>query len=186
METTFLGVVDTFRPGLKLFEGTISQFDTLVCKSLDLMEQKIPNLYLPPTIMYWNTKEYMSDHLVRPVVKRAESFKELGNAVLDSPLDRLDHFVDAADKYVERYLPEGQEDEVDNGEYDLTRISRVAELHGAQCDLSVVGTNIPGWRERAVGARYRRSEFTRGIRKLLPAERVTEDTSANFRFVFVF
>lgn len=115
LETTLFGAVDTLRPGFKLFEGTISQFDSLVCKSLDLMEQKVPNLYLPPTIMYWNTKEYMSDHLVRPVIKRAESFKELGNAVIDSPLDRLDHFVDAADKYVERYLPEGK-DEVDNGE----------------------------------------------------------------------
>lgn len=75
----------------------------------------MPNLYLPPTIMYWNTKEYMSDHLVRPVIKRASSFKELGTAVLDSPLDRLDHFVDAADKYVEKYLPEDNTDDVDCG-----------------------------------------------------------------------
>lgn len=117
-----MGVVDTLRPGFHLFEGTISQFDTLLCKSLDLMEQKVPNIYLPPTMIYWNTKEYMSDRLVRPVIKRAESFKELGNAVLDSKVsnfaaDRLDDFVDAADKYVERYLPEPNEDEVDYGEW---------------------------------------------------------------------
>lgn len=73
-------------------------------------------------MIYWNTKEYMSDRLVRPVIKRAESFKELGNAVLDSKVsnfaaDRLDDFVDAADKYVERYLPEPNEDEVDYGEW---------------------------------------------------------------------
>lgn len=121
-ETALLGVVDTLRPGFHLFEGTISQFDSLLCKSLDLMEQKVPNLYLPPTMIYWNTKEYMSDRLVRPVIKRAESFKELGNAVLDSKVsnfaaDRLDDFVDAADKYVERYLPEPNEDEVDYGEW---------------------------------------------------------------------
>lgn len=117
LETTLFGAVDTLRPGFKLFEGTISHFDALVCKSLDLMEQKVPNLYLPPTLMYFNTKSYMSDHLVRPVLKRAESFKELGNAVLDSPLDRLDNFVDRADKYVERYLPENNDnDEVDHGE----------------------------------------------------------------------
>lgn len=117
-ETTLFGAVDTLRPGFKLLESTINQFDTLVCKSLDLMEAKVPNIYLPPTIMYWNTKEYMSDHLVKPVIKRAESFKELGNAVFDTPLDHLDHFVDAADKYVERYLPESSDnrDELDNGE----------------------------------------------------------------------
>lgn len=116
VEATLYVAVDVLRPGFNLFEGTINQFDTLVCKSLDLMEQKVPNLYLPPKIMYWNTKEYMSDHLVRPVIKRAESFKELGNAVLDCPLGRLDNFVDAADKYVERYLPESKDrDEVDNG-----------------------------------------------------------------------
>lgn len=68
--------------------------------------------------MYWNTKEFMSDRLVRPVLKRAESFKELGHVVLDSKVsnyaaDQLDNFVDAADKYVERYLPQSTED--DNG-----------------------------------------------------------------------
>lgn len=70
--------------------------------------------------MYWNTKEYMSDRLVRPVLKRAESFKELGHVVLDSKVsnfaaDRLDNLCDAADKYVERYLPEddNSRDEVD-------------------------------------------------------------------------
>lgn len=101
--------MDTLRPGFKLFEGTICQFDKVVCKSLDLMEQKVPDLYLPPSLLYFNTKN--------AVIKRAESFKELGNSVLDSPLDRLDHFVDAADKYVERYLPESNDDrdEVDHG-----------------------------------------------------------------------
>lgn len=47
--------------------------------------------------MYWNTKEYMSDHLVKPVLRRADSVKHLGNAVLDS---RVSNF--AADRLVFR------------------------------------------------------------------------------------
>lgn len=85
-----------------------------------------------------NTKDYMTDHLVtvflienplrtcaktlrsfskvQPVLKRAGSMKQIGTAILDSPLstyaaDRFDGAIDVADKYVEKYLP--SEDHVD-------------------------------------------------------------------------
>lgn len=88
--------------------------------------------------MFNNTKEYMTDRLVieflrenplrscakklrsfpkvQPVLKRANSVKHLGSAVLDSPLsvyaaDRIDGAINVADKYVEKYLP--SEDHVD-------------------------------------------------------------------------
>ena len=120
METTLFGAIDSLKPGLKVFEGTINRFDVLVCKSLDLMEQRVPNVYLPPQMMYYNTKEYMSDRLVRPVLKRANSLKEIGHVVLDSKVtnfaaDRLDGALIAADKYVERYLPNpGEKEEGDD------------------------------------------------------------------------
>lgn len=66
-----------------------------------------------------NTKEYMSDRLVRPVLKRADSVKQIGNAVLDSRVsvyaaDRIEDALDAADKYVDKYLPtEESQDQVD-------------------------------------------------------------------------
>lgn len=72
--------------------------------------------------MYWNTKEYMSDRLVKPVLKRADSVKQLGSAVLELPItefaaDRIDGAITVADKYVDKYLPvEGNADQVD-GEY---------------------------------------------------------------------
>lgn len=49
--------------------------------------------------MYWNTKEYMSDHIVQPVIKRADSVKNLGADIVDGAIN-------VADKYVEKYLPE--------------------------------------------------------------------------------
>lgn len=60
--------------------------------------------------MYYNTKEYMSDRLVRPVLRRAGSVKQIRTAVLENRVsnyasDCIDGAIDAADKYVEKYLP---------------------------------------------------------------------------------
>ena len=52
----------------------------------------------------------MQDTLVRPVLKRVNSVKSIGNAVLDSRMsnfaaDQLDSALEVADKYVDKYLP---------------------------------------------------------------------------------
>lgn len=65
--------------------------------------------------MYWNTKEYVSDHVVRPVLKRAGSVKKLGTAVLDNKVsnfaaDRLSGAITAADKYIDKYLPDSTDE----------------------------------------------------------------------------
>ncbi|XP_064549275.1 lipid storage droplets surface-binding protein 1 isoform X3 [Drosophila montana] len=108
-EATISAAYDTVQPAVKLFEMPIKRLDNMMCKSLDILEQRIPLVYLPPEMMYWNTKEYMSDHLVRPVLKRADSVKQIGTAVLESPLttyaaDRIDGAFTAGDKFVDKYL----------------------------------------------------------------------------------
>ncbi|XP_052835883.1 lipid storage droplets surface-binding protein 1 isoform X3 [Drosophila gunungcola] len=108
-EATISAAYDTVQPAVKLFEPSIRRLDNVMCKSLDILEQRIPLVYLPPEMMYWNTKEYMSDHLVRPVLKRADSVKQIGTAVLESPLttyaaDRIDGAFTAGDKFVDKYL----------------------------------------------------------------------------------
>ncbi|XP_065721833.1 lipid storage droplets surface-binding protein 1 isoform X4 [Drosophila suzukii] len=108
-EATISAAYETIQPAVKLFEPSIQRLDNVMCKSLDILEQRIPLVYLPPEMMYWNTKEYMSDHLVRPVLKRADSVKLIGNAVLESPLttyaaDRIDGAFTAGDKFVDKYL----------------------------------------------------------------------------------
>lgn len=77
--------------------------------------------------MYWNTKEYMSDHLVRPVLKRADSVKQIGNAVLESPLttyaaERIDGAFTVGDKFVDKYLVPIQtdQDQTDGESWYLT------------------------------------------------------------------
>lgn len=67
--------------------------------------------------MYWNTKEYVSDHIVKPVLKRANSVKHIGNSlVLDNRVstyaaDRIEDAIDVVDKYVDKYLP--SDDQID-------------------------------------------------------------------------
>lgn len=93
-----------------LGNGPISAVDKLICKSLDILDQRVPSLHLPPQMMYWNTKQYMNTKLVTPMLKRADSVKFLGNQVLTSKYtefaaDSLDNALNVADKYVEKYLP---------------------------------------------------------------------------------
>ncbi|XP_037728734.1 lipid storage droplets surface-binding protein 1 isoform X2 [Drosophila subpulchrella] len=122
-EATISAAYETIQPAVKLFEPSIQRLDNVMCKSLDILEQRIPLVYLPPEMMYWNTKEYMSDHLVRPVLKRADSVKLIGNAVLESPLttyaaDRIDGAFTAGDKFVDKYLVPIQTDQTDGPQED--------------------------------------------------------------------
>lgn len=63
--------------------------------------------------IYNNTKKYVTDvgtKIARPVLKRADSVKQIGNTVLASKYtvfaaDTLDGALDVADKYVDKYLP---------------------------------------------------------------------------------
>ncbi|KPU80560.1 uncharacterized protein Dana_GF16261, isoform B [Drosophila ananassae] len=102
-EATITAAYETVQPAVKLFEPSLRRLDNVMCKSLDILEQRIPLVYLPPEM------EYMSDHLVRPVLKRADSVKMIRNAVLESPLttyaaDRIDGAFTAGDKFVDKYL----------------------------------------------------------------------------------
>ncbi|XP_065371793.1 lipid storage droplets surface-binding protein 1 isoform X2 [Calliphora vicina] len=119
-EYTILSAYESVQPAVKLFEAPLKRLDSVMCKSLDILEQRAPLVYLPPELMYWNTKEYMTDHLVKPVLKRADSVKQIGNAVLESPIttyaaERLDGALTAGDKFVDKYLVaiEGDGDQTD-------------------------------------------------------------------------
>lgn len=76
--------------------------------------------------IYWNTKQYVTDvgsKIVRPVLRRADSVKQIGNSVLASKYtafaaDTLDGALTVADKYVDKYLPaDGLDEQGVDGEY---------------------------------------------------------------------
>ena len=56
--------------------------------------------------MYWNTKEYTSDRLVKPVLKRADSVKQivLENKLTTYAADSIDGAFSAGDKFVDKSL----------------------------------------------------------------------------------
>lgn len=122
IETVGAGAYETFKPMVQLAEGPLTRIDQVVCKGLDLVEQRVPSVYLPPEMMYWNTKEYMADHFVKPVVQRAHSVKKMSNAVLlENPVstfaaEKTDAALSAADAVIDKYLPDGTLDDAD-GEY---------------------------------------------------------------------
>lgn len=76
-------VMESFRPAVKLIEGPLEKIDKLGLGILEKVEERLPNLYLPPELMYWNTKEYVSDHVVKPVMKRADSFGDIVDGAID-------------------------------------------------------------------------------------------------------
>ncbi|XP_035780118.1 lipid storage droplets surface-binding protein 1-like isoform X2 [Anopheles albimanus] len=133
-ESLAYALVDSLRPAAKMIEGPLHQLDSLMCKSLDLVEQRIPSMYLPPEMMFWNTREYMSDHLVKPVLSRANSVKKLGHTVLESRVsnyaaNRIDGALVVCDKYVDRYLPTEPQDQPD---YDSNEMHVVQTFHRGQ------------------------------------------------------
>lgn len=104
-ETVTQAFMDSFRPAAYLLDGPLHRLDNIMCKGLDFVESKVPSIYLPPEMMYWNTKEYMSDHLVKPVLSRANSVKNIGHVLESRVSTRLDGALNVCDKYVDRYLP---------------------------------------------------------------------------------
>lgn len=117
-ESSLYNVIDTASPAVLLFEGPLNTIDKILCQSLDFVESKVPAINLPPQMIYFNTKQYVSEvgtKLVRPVLKRADSVKLIGNTVLSSrytafAADKLDGALNVADMYVDKYLPASEED----------------------------------------------------------------------------
>jgi hypothetical protein len=96
-ENIALAVFESLTPALKLsvIEGPLSKIDSVGVKVLESVEQRIPNINLPPQMIYWNTKEYVADRVVKPVLKRADSFNDLA-----------DHAIELADHALDKYLPD--------------------------------------------------------------------------------
>ncbi|GLH13400.1 Lipid storage droplets surface-binding protein 1 [Gryllus bimaculatus] len=119
-ESTVQAAVEKTIPIVNVFEKPLSLVDTIVCKSLDLVEERVPVVTLPPELILVSGKEYVSNSIVQPVLKRADSVKQFGldqaNHVLESKYtefaaSQIDNALDLADKYVEKYLPaSGQEE----------------------------------------------------------------------------
>jgi len=104
-ESTVQAAFETTLPAVVALERPIAVVDSLLCKSLDIVEERIPVVTLPPALIYENTKEYVSNIIMVPVLRRADSVKRFGLNKANSAVLRLDSVIDEADKYVDQYLP---------------------------------------------------------------------------------
>lgn len=98
-ENVAMSMIESIRPAVKFIEGPLERIDQIGLKVLESFEEKVPNLYLPPQMIYWNATEYVSDHVVKPVLKRADSFGSI-----------VDGAIEKADSALDKYLPDNEEE----------------------------------------------------------------------------
>jgi hypothetical protein len=55
-ESTVQAAFETTLPAVIVLEGPIAVFDSLLCKSLDIVEERIPVITLPPALVSTKTK----------------------------------------------------------------------------------------------------------------------------------
>ncbi|KYN35489.1 Lipid storage droplets surface-binding protein 1 [Trachymyrmex septentrionalis] len=93
------------RPAIVALNGPITTIDQLLCKGIDIVEQRVRAVQLPPHVMYLNTRDYVNEKIVKPVLMRAGSVKQIGSQAANAAADRLDGALTVADEYMDRYLP---------------------------------------------------------------------------------
>lgn len=100
------------KPIVYVLNGPIMTIDHLLCKGMDIVEQRVPSVHLPPYLMYCNAKEYVDKTIVKPVLMRAGSVKHIGSQAANVAADTLDGALTVADKYVDHYLPADPTDKI--------------------------------------------------------------------------
>ncbi|XP_046830126.1 lipid storage droplets surface-binding protein 1-like isoform X3 [Vespa crabro] len=127
------------KPAIYTFNGPIMTIDQLLCKGIDIVEHRVPAVHIPPQQMYWNTREYVANKILRPVLMRAGSMKQIGSHAASIAVDTLDGALTVADQYVDRYLPgdpaDKTIDEVDTNE-PVSKTTRTIK-HGARFSIKL-------------------------------------------------
>ncbi|XP_046741041.1 lipid storage droplets surface-binding protein 1-like isoform X3 [Diprion similis] len=138
-EQSLAAATASAKPALLVLNGPISTIDQLLCKGIDIVEQRVPALNLPPQLqMYDNTKQFVSKRLVKPMLMRAGSVKQMGSDAANLAADRLDGALTVAEEYVDRYLPADPSDKTADGTSDrkipTEGVSKTARTihHGAR------------------------------------------------------
>nr|XP_012140335.1 PREDICTED: lipid storage droplets surface-binding protein 1 isoform X3 [Megachile rotundata] len=113
------------KPAIYALNGPITTIDQLLCKGIDIVEQRVPAIHLPPHLMYCNARAYVNNKIVRPVLMRAGSVKQIGSQAASVAADTLDGALTVADKYVDHYLP------ADPTDKEVSKTTRTIK-HGAR------------------------------------------------------
>lgn len=114
VEGSIQRVIDKSLIAVPIIEMPLTIVDTIVCKSLDSIEQRIPAINYPPVVLLNKTKDLVAEKIVQPVIKRADSVKQFSvqgaSKYSEIAASHLDTALDVADLYVDKYLPDTSED----------------------------------------------------------------------------
>ncbi|XP_012257859.2 lipid storage droplets surface-binding protein 1-like [Athalia rosae] len=136
-EQSLAAATASAKPALLVFNGPIATIDQLLCRGINIVEDRVPALNLPPQLMYFNTREFVRKKFVKPVLMRAGSVKQMGSDAADLAADRLDGALTVAEEYVDRYLPPDPTDkatDVNSDPNPTEGVSKTARTihHGAR------------------------------------------------------
>ncbi|KAK9507532.1 hypothetical protein O3M35_007368 [Rhynocoris fuscipes] len=96
-----------------IIEMPLNIVDSLMCKSLDTIEHRVPAINYPPEQLLNMTKQLVTTRIVQPVVKRADSVKQLSvqeaSKYGEIAASRIDSALDVADLYVDKFLPDASD-----------------------------------------------------------------------------
>ncbi|XP_075217137.1 lipid storage droplet-1 isoform X2 [Lycorma delicatula] len=109
-EAGFMLAIEITLPAVSYLEAPLHTVDNIICRSLDIVEERVPAINYPPKVIYHKTKDYVSTKVVQPVLKRADSVKHISlnsaSKYSEMAASRLDNALNVADKYVDKYLPD--------------------------------------------------------------------------------
>jgi len=109
----------------------IAVLDTIICKGIEQIEQRVPAINYSTEYLACSTKSYVEKRLVQPVLKRADSVKEMtitgAHKYGTLAASRLDNALDVAEKYVDKYLPDAS-DSADSGP-EMPYVSKRQPIH---------------------------------------------------------
>lgn len=77
----------------------------------------------------------MSNKIVRPVLKRANSVKQIGNVASTYATDRIDGALNVADHYVDKYLPSEDATDSNDDNHSTVTTQLVADEKSFVCSL---------------------------------------------------
>ncbi|XP_046967406.1 lipid storage droplets surface-binding protein 1 isoform X4 [Vanessa cardui] len=160
-------------PAVQLLETPIHQFDRFLCMSLDVVEKRVPSIHLPPQAMYTETRQY--------VIRRADSVKQLGTAVLDSRMtavtaNALDRALTTADKYVDKYLPPDYQDAADGmgNRVSVYTQNKISSMRKYLVTSAEAAENADTGRARAAQAVQHGARLKRKLQRRLTRQALAE------------
>ncbi|XP_076651914.1 lipid storage droplets surface-binding protein 1-like [Halictus rubicundus] len=132
-ERSFMVATTLATPAINVFNGPISAIDHLLCKGIDVVEEKVPAVHLPPSQIYSSAKDYMASK-IKPVLTRAESMTQIGSFVANATAERLNDALTNLEKRIDHYLPADPVDEVDypNTTKNISK-TKLTVIHGVRC-----------------------------------------------------